>query len=72
MSVNPDPDVNATSSSLAAAKTACKDMDVKVEGAKLVITMAGVKLFKLYRNLLPDEARQPWEKVIKAQVMQAP
>ncbi len=34
--------------------------------------MAGVKLFELYGNLLSNEARQPWEKIIKAQVTRAP
>ena len=34
--------------------------------------MAGTKPFKLYGNLLSDEACQPWEKIIKAQVTKAP
>ena len=34
--------------------------------------LAGVKPFKLYANLLSDEAWQPWEKILKAQVTQAP
>jgi hypothetical protein len=34
--------------------------------------MAGAKPFELYANLLADKARQPWEKILKAQVMQAP
>jgi len=34
--------------------------------------MAGVNLFELYRNLLSDETRQPWEKIIKAQVTSSP
>eukprot|EP00804_Cyclotella_cryptica_P016268 CCRYP_005734-RA/>CCRYP_005734-RA protein AED:0.39 eAED:0.81 QI:0/0/0/1/1/1/3/0/283 len=33
--------------------------------------MAGAKPFELYGNLLSDEARQPWEKIIKAQVTKA-
>eukprot|EP00804_Cyclotella_cryptica_P007310 CCRYP_002540-RA/>CCRYP_002540-RA protein AED:0.40 eAED:0.74 QI:0/0/0/1/1/1/3/0/281 len=32
----------------------------------------GAKPFELYGNLLSDEARQPWEKIIKAQVTRAP
>ena len=28
--------------------------------------------FELYGNLLSNKARQPWEKVMKAQVMKAP
>jgi hypothetical protein len=30
-----------------------------------------VKLFELHGNLLSDEARQPWEKIMKAQVAHA-
>ena len=70
--VNPDSDVNTMSSLLAAAKTACKEAVAKVEEAKLAITMAGAKPFELYGNLLSNKARQPWEKVIKAQVTRAP
>ena len=40
--------------------------------AKLVVATAGAKLFELCGNHLSDDARQPWEKIIKAQVMQAP
>eukprot|EP00804_Cyclotella_cryptica_P028158 CCRYP_011021-RA/>CCRYP_011021-RA protein AED:0.58 eAED:1.00 QI:0/-1/0/1/-1/1/1/0/134 len=43
-----------------------------LEAAKLAVTMAGAKPFELYRNLLSNEARQPWEKIIKAQVTHAP
>eukprot|EP00804_Cyclotella_cryptica_P028707 CCRYP_008223-RA/>CCRYP_008223-RA protein AED:0.38 eAED:1.00 QI:0/0/0/1/1/1/3/0/399 len=39
-----------------------------LEDAKLAIATAGAKPFELYGNLLSDEARQPWEKIIKAQV----
>eukprot|EP00804_Cyclotella_cryptica_P024682 CCRYP_001682-RA/>CCRYP_001682-RA protein AED:0.40 eAED:0.83 QI:0/0/0/1/1/1/2/0/439 len=39
---------------------------------KLAVTTAGAKPFELYGNLLSDEARQPWEKIIKAQVTRAP
>ena len=34
--------------------------------------MARAKSFELYANLLSDKARQPWEKILKGQVMQAP
>ena len=34
--------------------------------------MKGAKTFELYGNLLSDKARQPWEKIIKAQVTCAP
>eukprot|EP00804_Cyclotella_cryptica_P011134 CCRYP_019068-RA/>CCRYP_019068-RA protein AED:0.16 eAED:0.56 QI:0/0/0/1/1/1/2/0/232 len=43
-----------------------------LEAAKLAVTTAGAKPFELYGNLLSDEARQPWEKIIKAQVTRAP
>ena len=39
---------------------------------ELAVTIAGAKPFKLYGNLLSDKARQPWEKIINSQVMQAP
>eukprot|EP00804_Cyclotella_cryptica_P005287 CCRYP_015803-RA/>CCRYP_015803-RA protein AED:0.36 eAED:1.00 QI:0/0/0/1/1/1/2/0/297 len=42
------------------------------EAAKLAITTARAKPFELNGNLLSDEARQPWEKIIKAQVTCAP
>ena len=45
---------------------------MKVKEAKLAVMTAGAKPIKLYGNLLSDEDRQPWEKVIKAQVMKAP
>jgi hypothetical protein len=35
---------------------------------KLAVTREGAKAFKLYGNLLSDEARQPWEKILWAQV----
>ena len=34
--------------------------------------MAGAYAFELYENLLSEEAMQPWEKIIKAQVTHAP
>eukprot|EP00804_Cyclotella_cryptica_P027463 CCRYP_008876-RA/>CCRYP_008876-RA protein AED:0.43 eAED:0.77 QI:0/0/0/1/1/1/2/0/226 len=39
---------------------------------RLAVATAGAKPFELYGNLLSDEARQPWEKIIKAQVTKAP
>jgi hypothetical protein len=30
------------------------------------------KAFKLYGNLLSNEARQPWEKIVKAQTTKCP
>ena len=34
--------------------------------------MLGAQIFKLYGNLLTDEARQPWEKIVKAQTNTIP
>jgi hypothetical protein len=34
--------------------------------------MEGAKAFELSRNLLSDEARQPWEKIIQAQTTKCP
>ena len=59
-------------SSLATAKTVCEEAAMKVEAAKLAVTTEGMKPFELYGDLLSNEARQPWEKVMKAQVMKAP
>ena len=47
-------------------------MAKKVEEVKPAVAMAGAKPFKLYANLLSDKAQQPWEKILKAQVTQAP
>ncbi len=67
---NPAPDVSAYASTLATAKKARKKATKKVEKAKLTVAMARAKLFQLYGNLLSDEARQPYEEVMKAQVIQ--
>ena len=56
----------AASESLEAAKLACKKATQAVDAAKLVVMMEGAKAFELYGNLLSDEARQPWEKIIQA------
>ena len=55
-------------SPLVAAKKACKEATKKVKSVKLAITMAGAKTLKLYGNLLSDEARQSWGKVMRALV----
>ncbi len=65
---NPGEGVPAASESLVAAKTAYKKAKQAVEAAKLTVMMEGMKAFKLYGNLLSDEARQPWEKIILAQM----
>ena len=43
-----------------------------LEAAKLTVTKAQAKAFKLYGNLLSDKARQPWKKIIKVQATHAP
>ena len=51
--VNPYPDINATSSPLAADKTACNKAAEKVEEAKLAVIMTRAKPLKLYGNCSP-------------------
>ncbi len=34
--------------------------------------MLGVQIFQLYRNLRTDEARQPWENIVKVQTNTIP
>ena len=63
---------NPDSEALAAAKAVYENALKAVQEAKLAVTTAGAKLFELYGNLLSDEARQPWEKIIKAQVTNSP
>ena len=55
-----------------AAKKAYKKAKQVVEAVKLAITMEGMKAFKLLGNHLSNEARQSWEKCIKAQVTCTP
>ena len=66
------PDVIGNTPTLTAAKKACKEATKKIKEAKITDATAGVKPFELYRNLLSDEAQQPWEKILKAQVTLAP
>eukprot|EP00804_Cyclotella_cryptica_P023290 CCRYP_000455-RA/>CCRYP_000455-RA protein AED:0.42 eAED:0.83 QI:0/0/0.25/1/0.66/0.75/4/139/237 len=54
----------------AAAEKAVETAKIEAELAKQDYVHA--KPFELYGNLLSDEARQPWEKIIKAQVTKAP
>ena len=54
------------------AKKARKEAIKKVKEVKNIVTTAGAKPFELYANLLADKARQLWEKILTAQVMQAP
>jgi hypothetical protein len=50
---------------LVAAKAAYEKALKAIETAKLAVTMAGATLFELYRNLLSNEAHQPWEKSLR-------
>jgi hypothetical protein len=54
------------------AKTAYEKAKQAVEAAKLAAAKEGTKPFKLCGNLLSDEARHPWEKIVQAQVMKCP
>eukprot|EP00804_Cyclotella_cryptica_P027897 CCRYP_003796-RA/>CCRYP_003796-RA protein AED:0.34 eAED:1.00 QI:0/0/0/1/1/1/2/0/430 len=64
----PGTSTEAVSPALSEAKALYDKALKALEAAKLAITMAGAKTFELYGNLLSDEARQPWEKIIKTQV----
>eukprot|EP00804_Cyclotella_cryptica_P031002 CCRYP_013583-RA/>CCRYP_013583-RA protein AED:0.44 eAED:1.00 QI:0/0/0/1/1/1/2/0/395 len=64
----PGTTTEAVSPTLAEAKALYVKALKALEAAKLAVTTAGVKPFELYGNLLSDEARQPWEKIIKAQL----
>ena len=54
---NPGEYVPAASESLVAFKTACDKAKQAVEAVKLPATTEGAKAFKLYGNLLSNEAR---------------
>ena len=64
--------IPAASESLVAVKTAYEKAKQAVEAAKFAIMTERVKAFKLYGNLLSNEARQPWEKIIQAQTTKCP
>eukprot|EP00804_Cyclotella_cryptica_P001371 CCRYP_014131-RA/>CCRYP_014131-RA protein AED:0.40 eAED:0.42 QI:0/-1/0/1/-1/1/1/0/379 len=68
----PGTTAEAASPALTEAKAAYDKVLKALEDAKLAIATAGAKPFELYGNLLSNEARQPWEKIIKAQVTKAP
>jgi hypothetical protein len=69
---NPGESVPAASESLVAAKSAYEKAKQAIEAVKLDAMMEGAKAFKIYRNLLLDEARQPWEKIVQAQQTKCP
>jgi hypothetical protein len=64
--------VPAASESLVAAKTAYDKAKQAIEAAKLAGTMEITNAFKLYGNLPSDEARQPWDKIVQAQITKCP
>eukprot|EP00804_Cyclotella_cryptica_P025626 CCRYP_002855-RA/>CCRYP_002855-RA protein AED:0.04 eAED:0.04 QI:133/1/1/1/0/0/2/0/163 len=68
----PGTSTEAALPALAEAKALYDKALKALEAAKLAATTAGAKPFEPYGNLLPDKARQPWEKIIKAQVTRAP
>jgi hypothetical protein len=61
---NPEP--------LALAKAEYEKAAQTLSAAKLTVTMEGAKAFELYANLLSDEARPAWEKILKAQMTMSP
>jgi hypothetical protein len=69
---NPGEGVPAASESLVAAKTAYDKAKQALEAAKLAATTEIAKAFKLYGNLLSDEARPPWDKIVQAQTTKCP
>eukprot|EP00804_Cyclotella_cryptica_P015307 CCRYP_005411-RB/>CCRYP_005411-RB protein AED:0.38 eAED:1.00 QI:0/0/0/1/0/0/2/0/442 len=68
----PGTTAKAVSPALAEAKALYGKALKALEAVKLAVTTTGAKPFELYGNLLSDEPRQPWEKIIKAQVTHAP
>ena len=66
------PDSIADAADLNAATKVREDATKRVEEVRLAVTTAGAKSLELYKNPLSDEARQPWEKILKAQVTQVP
>eukprot|EP00804_Cyclotella_cryptica_P028868 CCRYP_008447-RA/>CCRYP_008447-RA protein AED:0.41 eAED:0.75 QI:0/0/0/1/1/1/2/0/300 len=68
----PGTTTEAASPALVEAKATYDKVLKALEDAGLAVAAAGAKPFELYGNLLSGEARQPWEKIIKAQVTKAP
>ena len=57
---------------LALAKAEYEKAAQTLSAAKLTVTTEGAKAFELYANLLSDEARPAWEKILKAQMTTSP
>ena len=60
--------VRAASESPVAAKSAYEKAKMAVDAAKRTATTEVANAFEIYRNLLSDETRQPWEKIVQAQM----
>jgi len=69
---NPGESIPAASESLVAAKLAYQKARQAIDAAKLTTMMEIAKAFKPYGNLLSDEARQPWEKIVQVQMTKCP
>jgi hypothetical protein len=64
--------IPAASESVVVAKTAYDKTKHAVGATKLTAMTEGAKAFKLYGNLLSDEARQPWKNIIQARMTKCP
>jgi hypothetical protein len=70
---NPGEGIPAPSESLiVAAKSAYEKAKQALDTAKVATVTEGQKPFELYGNLLSDEARQPWDKIVQAQTTKCP
>eukprot|EP00804_Cyclotella_cryptica_P017240 CCRYP_013145-RA/>CCRYP_013145-RA protein AED:0.36 eAED:1.00 QI:0/0/0/1/1/1/2/0/310 len=67
----PGTTADAVPPALAEAKALYDKALKALEAAKLAVTTAGAKPFELYGNVHSNEACQPWEKIINAQVTRA-
>jgi hypothetical protein len=64
--------IPAPSESLVAAKSAYENAKQVLETAKLAAATDRQKPFERYGNLLSDEARQPWDKIVQTQTTKFP
>jgi hypothetical protein len=68
----PGEGASAASESLVAAKTAYDKAKQALEAVKLATATEIAKAFELYGNLLYNEARQPWDNIVQAQMSKCP
>jgi hypothetical protein len=68
----PGEGASAASESLVAAKTAYDKAKQALEATKFAAAMKIAKAFKLYGNLLSNEARQPWDTIVQAKTTKCP